>query len=231
MTNDFIRRATTLLNLVDYSDISTPFSTGINSAVFPNEEQYILRMMIRNNESNQFYIPDELKWLENEIIRADMIQKYYNLDNQFVYVTVRHGIVKSITDDEWHVDGFSMRIPHVPEQNYICSVGVPTEYLEQSFEIPQEFDPNIHNLHHLLQDMADPNKIKSLTSNEIYLIDPYCVHRRPTVDQGTFRSFYRISFIPIEIEDDSCTQNPLLPKKNYNRTDIRKSLKRFNNSN
>lgn len=228
MNIDFIRRANTLLNLVDYADMSSPILMGVNMANFPDEEQHILRMMVRSDESPEFFIPDELKWLKDEILCADSFQKKNNLDNQFVYITVRHGVVTSKTDDEWHVDGFSMRVPHVPEQNYICSIGTPTEYLDQGFDIPADFDPNIHNLHHLLQDMADETKIKSLTSDEIYMIDPYCVHRRPKVEEGTFRSFYRISFIPIEIEDDSCTQNPLLPVKNYNRTDVRKSLKRFN---
>ena len=57
---------------------------------------------------------------------------------------MRSGLVTSITDDEWHVDGFSMRVPQVPEQNYIWSDVYPTEQLWQRFKIPQTFDPKRH---------------------------------------------------------------------------------------
>ena len=50
------------------------------------------------------------------------------------------------------------------------------------------------------------------------------VHRRPSNTTGKQRTFVRISFIPIEIEDDTCTRNMLFPEKVYNRKDIREKL-------
>jgi hypothetical protein len=41
------------------------------------------------------------------------------------------------------------------------------------------------------------------------------------------RTFWRVSFVPIEIEDDTCTQNPLLPRKVHGRSDIRNVLVRY----
>jgi len=188
------------------------------------ENQYILRMMVRSPETNGFVIPDELAWISPTLANICQFHDMVFHDRPYVYVTVRSGEVKSVTDDEWHVDGFSMRVPHKPEQNYIWSDCYPTEVLDQRFVIPEDFDPFKHNIHTYFQDNADPSKIKSLKERHLCIIDPYVVHRRPQVPVGTKRAFVRISFVPIEIEDDTCTPNLLLKKKIYNRIDIRKSL-------
>lgn len=192
------------------------------------DDQYILRMLVKSPETEgKFWIPTELDWLGETIKQSSILQEHAFRPQPYVYVTVRSGIVRSVTDDEWHVDGFSMRVPHVPEQNYIWSDCYPTEVLDQQFVIPEDFDPLKHNIHTFFQDRADASNIKTLKEKHIAFIDPYIVHRRPTVPVGTKRCFFRISFVPIEIEDDTCTPNPLMPKKVYNRTDIRKTLVRY----
>lgn len=196
--------------------------------VCPVDEQYILRMMVRSPSTETFKIPASLAWLENLILLCDSKQNSMAIQNPFVYITVRHGIVKSTTDDLWHVDGFSMRVPHIPEQNYIFASNNGTEVLEQNVRIPDDFDPMRHNIHHYFQDIADSANIRTLKENTVYLIDPYVIHRRPSVTAGIMRTFVRISFIPIEIEDDTCMVNPLIPRLNrYNRTDIRDVLQRY----
>lgn len=202
----------------------------------PSAQQYILRMMLRSDKL-PLAIPEELQWLEPTILRLDAFQKSHGLLNPFVYATVRHGIVRSETDDAWHVDGFSMRVPHVPEQNYIYSSCFPTETLIANWDIPAGFDPLKHNIHTFFQDYEQGGigpfvspattqrpALKTLEPNVIYAIDPYCVHRRPAFAAPVFRTFWRISFIPIEIEDDTCTQNPLSPPKVYGREDVRTML-------
>jgi hypothetical protein len=120
-----------------------------------------------------------------------------------------------------------MRIPHAPEQNYIWSDCHPTEVLKQNFYIPGDFDPMVHNLHQFIQDRATVEP-ETLRPNRLYQIDPYIVHRRPQVPAGTQRSFFRISHVPIEIEDDACQHNPLLPHDFYDRSvDIRETLIRY----
>jgi hypothetical protein len=181
-------------------------------------------MMVRS-DMLPLAIPDELDWLRFTIYRLNNYQKAHNLHNPFVYVTVRHGIVTSETDDLWHVDGFSMRTPHTPEQNYICVNGEdPTEYLINKWNLPATFDPFVHNIHHYFRDFPHGAKRVQGQSGIVYAIDPYCVHRRPSVTVGKMRTFWRISFVPIEIEDDTCTPNPLFPPNVYGRTDIRKQL-------
>lgn len=192
------------------------------------EDQYILRMMIKSPETvDSYLIPDKLQWLAETIKRVSRVQEGSFRSQPYVYVTVRSGVVRSETDDEWHVDGFSMRVPHVPEQNYIWSNCYPTEVLDQQFVIPEDFNPLKHNIHTFFQDRAEQKNIKALKEKHVAIIDPYIVHRRPKVPVGTKRCFFRISFVPIEIEDDTCTPNPLMQKKVYNRTDIRKTLVRY----
>jgi len=74
------------------------------------------------------------------------------IEHSFCYLTVRSGKVTSRTDDVWHVDGYSEKITHLPEQNYIWCDKFPTEYVEKAFKIPDDFNPKIHNIHLFLQE-------------------------------------------------------------------------------
>lgn len=219
-------RARTNLSLSVYEHASRELNSWAVDLDVP-ADQYILRMPILTPDSNGFKIPEELKWIDRALSRAINGQFGIGKFHPFVYVTVRSGVVRSVSDDEWHVDGFSMRLPHAPEQNYIWSDSYGTEILDQQFKIPEDFDPFKHNLHQFFQDRATVAPTV-LRTGHLYQIDPYIVHRRPSVPVGTVRTFLRISFVPIEIEDDTCTQNPLLPQRApYNRTDIRKTLERY----
>jgi len=187
----------------------------------------ILRMMVRRPETG-FCIPEQLEWLAPAIGLTDQIQRVNNIPSQFVYVTVRSGIVTSTTDDLWHVDGFSMRVPHIPEQNYIWTDKSGTEELNQKIDLPEDFDPLKHNIHQYFQDVARPENRRTLEEKTLYGIDPYVIHRRPPLTAGIRRTFFRISYVPIEIEDDTCMINPYMPKRAlYGRKDIRYSLDRY----
>lgn len=223
---DFLERARRNLNLADFASGSAPYAVRRHTARPPVDRQYILRMMVRS-PSLPLTIPTELAWLEPTIRYLDAYQKRHSLHNPYIYVTVRHGIVTSTTDDEWHVDGFSMRYPHVPEQNYICVNGAAgTWFSGKPWNIPATFDPLKHNIHRYLQQHGADDSIYQAHEDTIYAIDPYCVHKRPPTRgaEGRIRTFWRVSFVPIEIEDDTCTRNPLFPAKHYGRTDIRNQL-------
>lgn len=229
--NEFLNRANRNLNLSDYRSPSSPIEIATRKYVIPYERQYILRMMLRTPESGGLRIPMELDWLKDTIYELDGIQKTNNLMNQFVYVTVRHGLVTSETDDIWHVDGFSMRTPHLPEQNYIWTDKVPTEYADQAFDFSDSFNPQQHHIHWYFDDRVKAENIRQCKEETICLFDPYFVHRRPKNTVGMIRTFWRISFIQIEIEDGQCQQNPLLPVKTYSNGDIRDRLIRFSEPN
>jgi hypothetical protein len=205
-----------------------PIDMGPSDPWVPVDEQMILRMLIKHPETG-FRIPDELLWLDETIHWLTGIQRQQQVENNFIYVTVRHGVVSSVDDDVWHVDGFSMRVPHVPEQNYIWTDSNPTEILNQEISLPDDFDPMKQNVHQYFQDVAREENTFTLRAGRIYGIDPYVIHRRPKLPAGTRRTFFRISFVPVEIEDDTNTPNPLLETRSYGRigTEIRKSLSRY----
>jgi hypothetical protein len=223
----FLKKASCNLSLDGYKHVSSPIYISKVQYVVPFDRQYILRMLVRTPESDGFCVPTELDWLKPTILNLDAIQKQNGLKNQFVYVTVRHGLVTSQTDDIWHVDGFSLRRHHLPEQNYIWTNREPTEYADQAFPIPSAFDPSKHHIHWYFDEQVEAENIRRCEEQTICLFDPYFVHRRPKNTIGMMRTFWRVSFIEIEIEDGQCQQNPLLPVKQYRGGDIRNSLCRF----
>jgi len=145
---------------------------------------------------------------------------------------VRSGLVESVSDDEWHTDGFSVNITHLPEQNYCWSNVYPTEFVKKSIEFPKDFSPFEHNIHEYIQDFLslNPTAITIPDCNSVYCFDPYVIHRRPQIPQGIKRAFIRVSFTPIEIVDDNNTENPLLSVLKYGRDAVksfRNGLKRY----
>jgi hypothetical protein len=233
---NFRLRAQRPLNLSDFDSASRPIacpqwvqSYAVQScSMFPPKSVQtlrVLRMMVKR-PNEDLLVPPELEWLKPTIDTLWTHQVVQGLPSMqaFVYVTVRHGLVDTTTDDEWHVDGFSMRTPHTPEQNYIWCSDYPTEFLINNWNLPGTFDPLRHNIHRFFQMYQEGAQLVGSEPNTIYLIDPYCVHRRSPGSNGKVRTFVRVSFVPIEIEDDTCARNPLVPEKFYGRQDVRKTL-------
>lgn len=204
-----IERAKRNVSVSEFENNVEPYELSRITISCPYDEQYILRMCISDNGKN-FVIPDELRWITPILVEALNHQlNAIDGDKQYCYITVRHGVVKSVTDDEWHVDGFSTRIAHVPEQNYIWTNSIPTEYTNVSVKFPDDFDPLKHNVNHFLEHNI-ASEVKRCKENVVYCIDPYILHRRPKVSTGRIRTFIRVSFVPIMINDVNNTQNPKL---------------------
>lgn len=208
------------INLHDFNSENYPELVGPVNLDTPNERQYILRCLIKKSFCD-LLLPTSLEWTKPLVELALYNQeKVLNIKQPFCYITVRHGIVDSETDDIWHVDGFSTSITHLPEQNYIWTDVEPTEYYVQAIDFPQDFDPAIHNIHSYINDYTKPKEIKTLVEKTLYCMDPYVIHRRPPLTEGMQRTFIRISFTPIEIDDVNNTQNPLLPRE-YSRDGVK----------
>lgn len=203
-------RSKALVNLADFRDTGGPEKICNLDLTPPTDRQYILRMVVRNNNS-ELYIPEELEWTRPLYDVAFQHQLQIGANHPFCYITVRSGIVTSTTDDEWHLDGFSTKTPHVPEQNYIWTNIQPTEAVAVNVNFPKNFDPRKHNLNTFLARHVDEKNVVTCEENTVYCIDPYILHRRPNLSNGIFRTFVRISFVPIEINDVNNTQNPYLP--------------------
>ena len=218
-------RSRSAVNLAQYNNLNNYDKLSKLKLEPPVDEQFILRMLIKR-PFGEFKLPNELKWVHQMLMHACAHQQYeLNIHQPFCYITIRHGIVNTTTDDEWHVDGFSMNITHLPEQNYIWCNNNPTQVAIKPFNIPYDFNHREHNLQLFLQDNIDNNSdVSSLDTETIYCLDPYIAHRRPVITESIHRTFIRISFTPIEIEDVNNTLNPLL-ETNY----IRDGVKEFRN--
>lgn len=204
-------RAAEIIGLHHFASPGTPEEMAMLHLSAPANRQYVLRMAIRV-AGGEYLIPSELEWIRPMLAEALAHQVAIGAVHPFCYVTIRHGIVDSITDDEWHVDGFSTKVAHVPEQNYIWCSHSGTEYASIEAEVPADFDPLKHNINHFLADLVEENRIEACKAQTIYCMDPYHLHRRPADLAGHQRTFIRISFVPIEIDDVHNTQNPLLPR-------------------
>lgn len=209
-------RFRTVLNLSQFNEVNVPLRVG-EVSTFPPERQMILRMLVQSPYSSGLQLPRELSWMAQLIAEAQRFQNdIIHVRHPFTYVTVRSGLVESVTDDEWHVDGFSLRYHHLPEANYVAVIGEdPTEVAEQAFPFPSDFDPLRHNVQSFFQKRVVSSNVRALQSNTLYMVDPYVVHRRPPRSRGKVRCFLRISFTPIEIPDINNTPNPLIETRHY----------------
>lgn len=216
---EHLKRAFTAIGLHGFKTINFPEKVFDYELKCPYERQYILRMMIREPHG-EFKLPEELLWCKELIEKCDATQRENNLNHSYCYITVRHGLLDSVTDDEWHTDGYSEMITHLPEQNYIVTSNSPTEYVGLPMKFPVDFDAKKHNLTEYINtevNLQQPKVLKA-QANSVYIFDPYVIHRRPIGIEGKMRTFVRVTFVPVEIMDDDCTPNPLIPVKKYNRT-------------
>lgn len=205
-------RAERIINLKQFSQKNAPEKVSLQSdVVCPYDEQKVLRCVIKV-QFGEYIVPENLEWVRPLLEEAIRYQeKEIGIKHSFCYITVRHGVVDTKTDDEWHVDGFSQTITHIPEQNYIWTDKDPTEYVDIPFYFPEDFDSSKHNIHYFFQDNIDEDtQIKKMEAKTLYCCDPYVVHRRPKDTFGEKRTFIRISFCPIEIIDSNNTINPEL---------------------
>lgn len=101
-------RAHHLVSLKGFKDAGLPERLSHIELKPTSAEQYILRMAIRV-DGGEMHLPKELEWLTPMIDMASAHQEQLGVNHPFCYVTVRHGMVKSQTDDQWHVDGFSTK--------------------------------------------------------------------------------------------------------------------------
>jgi len=213
-----IKRSKRIVSVDEYKETGKPIDLGVCNITCPYDEQKILRMAIMV-DGGKLKIPSELKWLDELFNKALECQnKIINVSHSFCYITVRHGVVDSLADDEWHVDGFSTKITHIPEQNYIWSNIMGTEIAEVNVDFPNDFNPNLHNVNHFLENFISNSY--NCKDNNLYCLDPFILHRRQPTTKGMNRTFVRISFVPIEIDDINNSPNPLI-ERNYKKDGVK----------
>lgn len=209
-----------LKTIEDYKILDKPEYICPSKIEPPFEAQMILRMLVRP-KYGEWKIPPQLTWLASLILELTNYDvKRTGIKDSWCYVTVRHGMVLSVTDDEWHFDGSSFRTDIIPERNYIWVNDYPTEYKLGGLLFPKDFDPIKHNLFTFAAHQLKDAPVYKTFAKSWYLLSPFCLHRRPSVPQETMRTFIRICFTDIEGRDINNTENPLLQTPFYGRDPV-----------
>lgn len=218
--------------LDDYAVTDAPMYIPANlPKAFPQNQQMILRMLVRPKYGG-WKIPPELDWLKHNIFEfAEIDAKITGITDSWCYVTVRHGPVISVTDDEWHFDGASFRTDIVPERNYIFVSSHGPQYKVGKISWHPDFDPTKHDLFDYAIRALEAEPILTAPANSWMLMSPFCFHRRDPETSGlSWRTFIRISFPDIEGRDINNTHNSLLPTPFFGRDPVnsfRAKLQKF----
>lgn len=224
--NPVYKRAHDIFNQEAYMYPAPPIFLGKRQVTLPNDDIYALRLLIKEPKSD-FIIPQRMAFLKAIIQESASYQQSHfpDFEDRFAYLTVRSGALKSVNEDRFHVDGFQgISVPrHIPEQNYVWADSYPTTFSLQPYFVEQ-LDPAQHNFQDYFDEHTKNSNLFSVEAEGLYIIDPYHVHARQIIPEGTQRSFFRICYSPVEIRDDTNTPNPYLPRDPYNREDIRNQL-------
>jgi hypothetical protein len=193
----------------------------------------VLRMPIKY-PGTDFRLPPEISPFWELIERVAEYEAGFNerIDECFAHFTVDRTIVtREVTHRflGFHADGvqgakFSQKKYTPIEHSYIVASAPPTEFCLQPFFFGHLSDSR-HNIFHEMEVQARRANIYGTIPWNVYLIDPFMVHRTPPIAQTVERIFIRVTFTYTELENPHNTRTPLFPEQVYpERHDIRKFL-------
>ncbi len=151
-----------------------------------------------------FRIPREFGQFGPLIQRIANFERRINprYDEYYCYLTVHQALVARglrQRPSPCHVDGFqgARWQPKVPcNHSYVVSNALPTVYHAQAFEL-DHLDDAKHNFFHELNRQVEVNGGAHWwqpQSNELVLMDCYCVHQGACATEDVWRTFVRVSF-------------------------------------
>lgn len=213
-----------------YSTI--PLHVGLFKIKF-NKSQVVnvLRCPIKNAGSRTIILPNELLFLKEFIEFCCIYETSFNKDFEDLYahITVDY---KEFNENEthrvsgWHVDGFQgSKFPekHKIEHSYLWASELGTQFCVQPFFINNIDDSKYLVFHEFGKQARETNVISCLDQN-VYIFDPYMVHRSPVAKERTERLLIRITFEYVKLLDPNDTQNPKIQFKVPYKYDIRNRL-------
>ena len=194
----------------------------------------VLRCPIKNSGNRSIYLPKELGFLKDFVTYCCNYENTFNeqFNDLFAHITVHCDDVKEGKSQRvpgWHVDGFQgAKFPqkHKIEHSYLWSSSSGTEFCVQPFMISHIDDSKYMIFDEFTKQAKEENLWKMLDSN-IYIIDPYMVHRSPILSKNTTRLLVRLTFEYQKLLDPNDTQNPKLTFKIPYKYDIRNRLGTF----
>jgi hypothetical protein len=194
----------------------------------------VLRCPIKISGNRTIYLPDKLLFLKDFIEYCCVYENCFNkrFDELFAHITVDYKIIKAGDTQRvpgWHVDGFQgakFPIKHEIEHSYLWASKGGTEFCVQPFFI-SHIDDSKYLIFDEMNKQANGPIFKCLDSN-VYIIDPYMVHRSPLMLSNTPRLLVRLTFEYQKLLDPNDTQNPSLKFDIPYKYDIRNRLCKYN---
>jgi hypothetical protein len=184
----------------------------------PDNVTNVLRCPIKCANSCNIVLPIELEWLRGFVEFCCLYETSFNdkFDELFIHITVDR---KNIVTNEYHrvqgfhVDGFQghkFPVKHEIEHSYLWTSSFGTEFCPQPFFI-EHIDESKFTIFDEMNKQAQENNIVSCLPNNIYMFDPYMVHRSPLITSQTDRTLVRMTCEYVKLLDPNDTQNPHLP--------------------
>ena len=149
-------------------------------------------MCIKNINQSEYYIPDNIKPLIEQMINNihKLSPHMYDNDHRYYcYLTLKKMYVQPNTfgnREGWHIDGFLGG----DQVNFIWSDSLPTEVAIGKFNISEDHHKSLSEIKEQVQ------VVTNLESNTLYMLDQTCVHRPAinSTDKTLLRTFVKITF-------------------------------------
>lgn len=216
-----LKNINTLWNEEEFSNINLPnvlFQLNQEEINLYSCEEMIrvLDMPIKFPGSN-YRIPKELSHLSSLILKIVSHEHLINdqIDNYYCYLTLDKRIVtKGMTTRKSgiHVDGFQgarlgEKLP--VDHSYIIANNNPTIFYNHEFKVNKSWDKNCHNYFEGFEKQKQENLAITYPNNTVLLMDAYCLHEAPLVEEELFRTFLRLSFTVREFDRLGNAHNPM----------------------
>jgi len=205
-----------------------PFHIDWNIQIVTN----VLRCPIKMAGTRNLIIPSELEFLKGYIFRCAVYETCFNhrFNDLYMHITVHGSHIEPNTTQRvpgFHVDGFQghkfRNSKHEIEHSYLWTSNHGTEFCAQPFFI-EHIDDSKYNVLLDMEKQARTENIYSLMPQNIYIFDPYMVHRSPIIRERTNRLLIRLTCEYQKLLDPNDTINPGLIFNAPYKYDIRNSL-------
>lgn len=214
-----------------YRYSSIPLHIGRFEIKFPKKVTNVLRLSLKKAGDSKIVLPEELSFLEEFIMHCCLYEKSFNknFNKLFAHLTVEQKEVKKGEVQRtpgWHADGFQgskFPIKHEIEHSYLWSNKYGTEFCPQPYFIDHIDDSKYMVFDEMSKQINEKNVLSCMDEN-IYVFDPYMVHRSPIMPEDTKKLLVRLTFEYRKLLDPNDTVNPWLKFKVPPRFDIRNRL-------
>ena len=175
----------------------------------------VLRVPIKSAGNHTIVLPKELAYIQKFVEYCCLYEKSFNpnFENLFAHITVEK---KTVNPGEtqrvpgFHVDGFQgSKFPtkHTIEHSYLWSSDCGTEFCPQPYFI-EHIDESKFMVFDEFNKQAQEGNVFKCMANNVYIFDPYMVHRSPVIKTTTERLLIRITFEYQKLLDPNDTVNP-----------------------